>query len=193
MRIFASNIINIMARKRKELPVLENIEITDVAAEGKSLARIDNMVLFVPYAVPGDVVDVRVTRKKHHFMEGTVLRFHKMSEHRQKPVCPHYGVCGGCKWQCLTYEQQIYWKQRQVMDNLTRIGKIELPECSPILGSAQTEEYRNKVGVYEGAGYLSKGMYRPMQNCLMNSFRGVESFCPVCQKNIEHYVNWLCE
>ena len=134
-----------MARKRKELPILEQIEITDVAAEGKSLARIDNMVLFVPYAVPGDVVDVRVTRKKHHFMEGTVLRFHKMSEHRQEPVCPHYGVCGGCKWQCLGYGQQIYWKQRQVMDNLTRIGKIELPECSPILGSAQTEEYRNKV------------------------------------------------
>ena len=82
-----------MTRKRKELPILEQIEITDVAAEGKSLARIDNMVLFVPYAVPGDVVDVRVTRKKHHFMEGTVLRIHKMSEHRHKPVCPHYGVC----------------------------------------------------------------------------------------------------
>ena len=134
-----------MARKRKELPILENIKITDVVTEGKSLARIDNMVLFVPYAVPGDVVDVRVTRKKHHFMEGTVIRFHKMSEYRQQPVCPHYGVCGGCKWQCLTYEQQIYWKQRQVMDNLTRIGKVKLPECSPILGSAQTEEYRNKV------------------------------------------------
>ena len=134
-----------MSRKRKELPILEAIEITDVAAEGKSLARIDNMVLFVPYAVPGDVVDVRVTRKKHHFMEGTVLRFHKMSELRQQPVCPHYGVCGGCKWQCLPYSEQIRWKQRQVMDNLTRIGKIELPECSPILGSEQTEEYRNKL------------------------------------------------
>ena len=134
-----------MSRKRKELPVLESIEITDVAAEGKSLARIDNMVVFVPYAVPGDVVDIRVTKKKHHFMEGTVLRFHKMSPLRQQPVCPHFGVCGGCKWQCLPYEEQILWKQRQVMDNLTRIGKIELPECTPILGSAQTEEYRNKV------------------------------------------------
>lgn len=134
-----------MSRKRKELPILEAIEITDVAAEGKALARIDNVVLFVPYAVPGDVVDVRVIRKKHHFMEGTVLRFHKMSELRQQPVCPHYGVCGGCKWQCLPYEEQIRWKQRHVMDNLMRIGKIELPECSPILGSAHTEEYRNKV------------------------------------------------
>lgn len=134
-----------MSRKRKELPVLESIEITDVAAEGKSLARIDNMVVFVSYAVPGDVVDIRVTKKKHHFMEGTVLRFHKKSPLRQQPVCPHFGVCGGCKWQCLPYEEQISWKQRQVMDNLIRIGKIELPECSPILGSVQTEEYRNKV------------------------------------------------
>ncbi len=90
-----------MSRKRKELPILEGIEITGVAAEGKALARIDNVVLFVPYAVPGDVVDVRVTRKKHHFMEGTVLRFHKQSTLRCHPVCQHYGVCGGCKWQCL--------------------------------------------------------------------------------------------
>lgn len=134
-----------MSRKRKEFPVLESVEITDVAAEGKALARIGNMVLFIPYAVPGDVVDVKVTRKKHSFMEGTVLRFHRKSELRQQPVCPHYGVCGGCKWQCLPYEEQIHWKQRQVMDNLTRIGKVELPECSPILGSARTEEYRNKL------------------------------------------------
>ncbi len=134
-----------MGRKKKELPILEGIEITGIAAEGKALARIDNVVLFVPYAVPGDVVDVRVTRKKHHFMEGTVLRFHKQSPLRATPVCPNYGVCGGCKWQCLPYEEQIKWKQRQVMDNLTRIGKLVLPECSPILGSEQTEEYRNKV------------------------------------------------
>ncbi len=124
---------------------MESIEITGVAAEGKALARIDNVVLFVPYAVPGDVVDVRVTRKKHHFMEGTVLRFHKQSPLRCKPVCMHYGVCGGCKWQCLPYEEQIKWKQRQVMDNLVRIGKLELPECNDILGSAETEAYRNKV------------------------------------------------
>lgn len=134
-----------MSRNRKELPVLEHVEITDIAAEGKALARLDNMVVFVPYAVPGDIVDIRVTRRKHHFMEGTVLRFHQMSPIRQSPVCPHYGVCGGCKWQCLPYEEQIRWKQRQVMDHLTRIGKIELPECSPILGSEQTEEYRNKL------------------------------------------------
>lgn len=134
-----------MSRKRKELPVLEYVEITGVAAEGKALAKVDNVVLFVPYAVPGDIVDVRVTRKKHRFMEGTVVRFHQQSPLRTKPVCPHYGVCGGCKWQCLPYEEQIRWKQRQVMDNLEHIGKIELPECSPILGSEQTEAYRNKL------------------------------------------------
>lgn len=124
---------------------MEHVEITGVAAEGKALARIDNVVLFVPYAVPGDVVDVRVTRKKHRFMEGTVVRFHQQSPLRAQPVCPHYGVCGGCKWQCLPYEEQIKWKQRQVMDNLEHIGKLELPECSPILGSGQTEAYRNKL------------------------------------------------
>lgn len=134
-----------MSRGKKELPVLEGIEITGIAAEGKAVARVENVVLFVPYAVPGDIVDVRVTRKKHHFMEGTVLRFHKQSPLRSQPMCPHYGVCGGCKWQCLPYEEQIKWKQRQVMDNLERIGKLELPECSPILGSEQTEAYRNKL------------------------------------------------
>lgn len=134
-----------MSRRKKELPVLEGIEITGIAAEGKAVARVENVVLFVPYAVPGDVVDVRVTRKKHHFMEGTVLRFHKQSPLRTQPVCPHYGVCGGCKWQCLSYEEQIKWKQRQVMDNLERIGKLELPECTPIIGSEQTEAYRNKL------------------------------------------------
>ena len=134
-----------MSRKRIELPILERVEITGVAAEGKALAKVDNVVLFVPYAVPGDIVDVRVTRKKHRFMEGSVVRFHQQSSLRAIPVCPHYGVCGGCKWQCLPYEEQIKWKQRQVMDNLQHIGKLELPECSPILGSEQTEAYRNKL------------------------------------------------
>lgn len=134
-----------MSRKRKELPVLEHVEITGVAAEGKALAKVDSVVLFVPYAVPGDIVDVRITRKKHRFMEGTVVRFYQQSPLRVRPVCPHYGVCGGCKWQCLPYEEQIKWKQRQVMDNLQHIGKLELPECSPILGSEQTEAYRNKL------------------------------------------------
>lgn len=134
-----------MSRRKKELPFLEGIEITDVAAEGKALARVENMVLFVPYAVPGDVADIRVIRKKRHYMEGTIVRFSKLSPLRKNPVCPHFGVCGGCKWQNLPYGEQLRWKQRQVMDHLTRIGKLELPDCSPILGSEQTEEYRNKL------------------------------------------------
>jgi len=134
-----------MSRKRKELPILEQIEITDVAAEGKALARVDDLVVFVPYVVPGDIADLKLTKKKHHYAEAEAIHFHKKSELRAEPFCPHFGVCGGCKWQCLPYSEQIRWKQRQVMDNLTRIGKIELPECSPILGSEKTKEYRNKL------------------------------------------------
>lgn len=134
-----------MGRKKKQLPLLENIEITDVAAEGKALVRVDDLVVFVPYCVPGDVVDLQLTKKKHHYAEAKVARLVKASEKRAQPFCPHFGVCGGCKWQCLPYEEQLYWKQRQVMDNLQRIGKIELPECQPIMGSAKTQEYRNKL------------------------------------------------
>lgn len=132
-------------RKKKELPILEQIEITDVAAEGKALARVDDLVVFAPYVVPGDVVDLKLTKKKHHYAEAEAVRFHKYSEKRAKPFCPHYGICGGCKWQCLPYDEQIRWKQKQVMDSLERIGKVELPECTPILGSQQTQEYRNKL------------------------------------------------
>ncbi len=134
-----------MSRKRKELPLIEAVEITDVAAEGKALARIDDMVVFVPYVVPGDVVDLQLTRKKHHYAEAVAVRFHHRSELRAQPFCPHFGVCGGCKWQCLPYTEQLRWKQRQVEDNLQRIGKVELPECRPILGSQKTREYRNKL------------------------------------------------
>lgn len=134
-----------MSRKKKELPLLEGVEITDVAAEGKALVRVDDLVVFVPYVVPGDVVDLQLTRKKHHYAEAKMVRMVKPSEKRAVPVCPHFGTCGGCKWQCLPYEEQLLWKQRQVMDNLQRIGKIELPECTPILGSVKTLEYRNKL------------------------------------------------
>ncbi len=134
-----------MARKKKALPLLENIEITDVAAEGKALVRIDDLVVFVPFVVPGDVVDLQLTRKKHSYAEAVAVRFHKYSERRQPAFCKHFGVCGGCKWQILPYEDQIMYKQHQVMDQLTRIGKVELPECRTILGSAKTECYRNKV------------------------------------------------
>lgn len=134
-----------MTRKKKPLPVLENITITDIAAEGKSLARINDMVVFVPFAVPGDVVDLQVRRKKHHYCEAEVIRFIKYSELRTEPMCRHFGVCGGCKWQMLPYEEQLKAKQKQVYDQLTRIGKVELPEFRPIMGSVKTSEYRNKL------------------------------------------------
>ncbi|RGN48585.1 MULTISPECIES: 23S rRNA (uracil(1939)-C(5))-methyltransferase RlmD [unclassified Bacteroides] len=134
-----------MARKRKELPVLEEITITDVAAEGKALAKVNDLVIFVPYVVPGDVVDLKLTRKKNHYAEAVAVKFHEYSPVRAVPFCQHYGVCGGCKWQCLPYEEQIRYKQKQVVDNLTRIGKIEMPDVSPILGSKKTQFYRNKL------------------------------------------------
>ena len=134
-----------MARKKKELPLLEKITITDVAAEGKALAKVNDLVVFVPYVVPGDVVDLQVKRKKNHYAEAVAVKFHEYSPVRAVPFCQHYGICGGCKWQCLPYTEQIKYKQKQVTDNLPRIGKIELPEISPIIGSEKTEFYRNKL------------------------------------------------
>ena len=124
---------------------MEKITITDVAAEGKALAKVNDLVVFVPYVVPGDVVDLQVKRKKNKYAEAVAVKFHEYSPKRAVPFCQHYGVCGGCKWQCLSYEDQIKYKQKQVTDNLTRIGKVELPETSPILGSEKTEFYRNKL------------------------------------------------
>ena len=134
-----------MARKKKDLPLLERIEITGVAAEGKALARVNELVVFVPFVVPGDVVDLKVRRKKHSYAEAEAVKFHEYSQERAVPFCKHYGVCGGCKWQCLAYEHQLKYKQQQVVDALTRIGKVELPPVMPILGSEETREYRNKL------------------------------------------------
>ena len=134
-----------MARKRKPLPLLENITIEAVAAEGKCITRVDDQVIFVPFCVPGDVVDLQVVKKKHKYCEAKVVRFIKKSDVRQEPMCEHFGICGGCKWQNLPYEEQIKAKQKQVEDQLTRIGKIELPEFRPIMGSVKTQEYRNKL------------------------------------------------
>ena len=134
-----------MARKKKELPLLEKVTILDVAAEGKAVAKVNDLVVFVPYVVPGDVVDLQVKRKKNHYAEAVAVKFYEKSPMRVEPFCQHYGVCGGCKWQCLAYEEQIRYKQKQVFDNLTRIGKIELPEISPIIGSEKTMYYRNKL------------------------------------------------
>ena len=131
--------------KKKNLPVFENIEITGVAAEGKALVRINDIVCFVPNCVPGDIVDLQITKKKHSFMEARVLRIVEPSKVRCEARCKHFGVCGGCKWQILPYAEQLKYKQQQIVDNLTRIGKIELPEISPILGSKHVYEYRNKL------------------------------------------------
>ena len=134
-----------MARKKKPLPLLEGVTIEAVAAEGKCLFHWEDLVVFVPFCVPGDVCDVQIRRKKHSFAEGEVVRFIQYSNVRATPFCQHFGVCGGCKWQNLPYSEQLKFKQQQVFDQLTRIGKIELPEFRPILGSVKTLEYRNKL------------------------------------------------
>ena len=135
----------IMGRKKKELPIIENITITDVAAEGKALAKVDDMVVFVPFVVPGDVVDLQIKKKKHHYCEAVAVNIRQYSPDRCEPFCPHFGVCGGCKWQILPYSEQLKYKQKQVLDNLARIGKVELDNVMPILGSHKTTEYRNKL------------------------------------------------
>lgn len=132
-------------RSRNKRPIYEQVLILDIAAEGKAIAKVDDVVLFVPQAIPGDVVDVQVTKKRKKFQEGRVLRYHSYSDLRIAPLCEHFGVCGGCKWQSLPYEKQLFYKQKQVNDQLSRIGKVELPEILPILGSQKTEFYRNKL------------------------------------------------
>ena len=134
-----------MGRNKKPLPLLEGVTIEAVAAEGKCLFHWQELVVFVPFCVPGDVCDVQIRRKKHSFAEGEVVRFIQYSKVRAIPICQHFGVCGGCKWQNLPYEEQLKFKQQQVKDQLTRIGKIELPEFNPILGSVKTQAYRNKL------------------------------------------------
>ena len=134
-----------MARKKKQLPLLEGVTIEAVAAEGRCLFHWGELVVFVPWCVPGDVCDVQLRRKKHSFAEGEVVRFVKKSEVRATPFCQHFGVCGGCKWQNLPYEEQLRFKQQQVYDQLHRIGKVELPPLRPIMGSVKTQAYRNKL------------------------------------------------
>lgn len=134
-----------MGRKRKELPVVENVEITGVAAEGKSIARVDDMVVFIPYGAPGDVVNIKLDKKKRSYAEAHIVDMLKPSPDRVAPVCEHFGVCGGCKWQHIPYESQLRHKRDQVVDALTRIAKVEIPEVNPTLGSKETFCYRNKL------------------------------------------------
>lgn len=134
-----------MGRKRKKLPLFENVTISDVAAEGKAIAKIDDIIIFVQQAMPDDVVDLQVTKKRKKYMEAMVVKVHKYADNRVEPFCSHFGVCGGCKWQQLPYTEQLRYKQKQVEDTLTRIGDLQLPEITPIAGSEKTEFYRNKI------------------------------------------------
>ena len=135
-----------MPRHSKLDVILENLTIESVAAEGKAVAHTpEGQVVFVGFAVPGDVVDVRLVRKKKAWLEGVIIRIVKPSDRRLEPFCAHFGVCGGCRWQPLPYEIQLAAKQRQVYDQLTRIGHLSVPEFSPIIGSAKTRYYRNKL------------------------------------------------
>ena len=124
---------------------MESVRIEAIAAEGKALAHIDNAVIFVPYAVPGDIVDIFVTKKRKNYMEGLIERIVQPSEQRLMPFCEHFGLCGGCKWQILPYEMQLAAKQQQVEDQLVRIGHLDIPGISPILASDNTTYYRNKL------------------------------------------------
>lgn len=133
-----------MARKKQDL-ILQNVLIEAVAAEGKALAKVDGTVLFVPFAVPGDVVDVKVTKKKKNYMEGVIMKIVTPSSHRLQPFCSHFGICGGCKWQPLPYPMQLQAKQQQVYDQLVRIGHLDVPEIQPIVPSEKTVYYRNKL------------------------------------------------
>jgi 23S rRNA (uracil1939-C5)-methyltransferase len=169
-----------LARKNKTLPVVEGVEIIDIAAEGKAIAKINDMVVFVPWVAPGDVIDVQLFRKRKNFAEGRVVKFHTYSPDRVEPFCEHFTVCGGCKWQHIPYEMQLKFKQKQVADNLQRIGKVEVEQFFPVLGSEQTTCYRNKLEytfsnrrwlsheeidrkaddiVMEGAGFHIQGMF----------------------------------
>lgn len=134
-----------LMKKKKQLPILEKVTITDIGAEGKAIAKVNNCVVFVPYVVPGDVVDLQVTHKKKNYMEARAVKFHQYSNKRCQPVCQHFGICGGCKWQMLLYSEQLFYKQKQVEDHLLHIGKIQFPPLLPILPSDKTEFYRNKL------------------------------------------------
>ena len=134
-----------MTRKKKPHPILESLTVTDIAAEGKAIVKYNDKVIFVPFVVPGDVVDLQITKKKSRYMEARAIKFHSYAELREDPICEHFGICGGCKWQHLPYAEQIRYKQQQVLDNFERIAKISLPAISPILGASKTAFYRNKL------------------------------------------------
>ncbi|MCW3086619.1 MAG: methyltransferase, TrmA family [Sediminibacterium sp.] len=136
----------------------------DYAAEGRSLARVEGKVIFIEGAVPGDVVDVQLSKNKADWAEGHTIKTHTWSPDRVQPFCQHFGVCGGCQWQMLPYEKQLFYKQKQVTDNLTRIGKVALPEIAPIIGADVTRQYRNKIEYTFATGkYIPAEEFRRMK------------------------------
>lgn len=134
-----------MARKRKEQPVLTDVEIIDVAAEGNALAKVNDLVVFIPFGAPGDIADIKIEKKKKNYANGRILSIKKNSPIRVTPPCEHFTVCGGCRWQHLPYDYQLKYKRQQVVDALTRIAKVELPEIPACLGSKEIWAYRNKL------------------------------------------------
>ena len=151
-------------RKQKKIVVLEKVLVLDYAAEGKSLARVDGKVIFIEGAVPGDLVDLQLTKNKTDWAEGFTIKTHSFSPDRVVPFCSHFGVCGGCQWQMLPYEKQLFYKQKQVTDNLERIAKVKLPPISPIIGAEQTRQYRNKIEYTFATGkYIPTEEFRRMK------------------------------
>ncbi len=134
-----------MGRRRKPYPIFEKVEIIDAGSEGKAVAKVDDLVIFVPYVVPGDVIDIKIVKRKRSYLEGKAVKIHKESPLRIIPRCEHFGICGGCKWQNLSYDDQLKYKQKQVIDNFERIGKLEIPEILPIIRSKKQYFYRNKL------------------------------------------------
>lgn len=132
-------------RKKRPLPLLRDIAISGVAAEGKAIARHDDLVVFIPFAAPGDIADIQITKRRRRYLEGRITELKEKSDLREVPFCKHFGICGGCKWQHLSYEYQLQFKQQQVLDHFTRIGKLDLPDPEPILPSPKTQYYRNKL------------------------------------------------
>jgi 23S rRNA (uracil1939-C5)-methyltransferase len=143
--VFLHQFFNNLVGRKKSLPLIREVEILDIGAEGKAIAKVEGMVIFVPYVVPGDIVDVQVVKKRSSYMEALPVLFHKYSNIRRQPVCEHFSICGGCKWQNLPYEQQLYYKQKQVTDSFIRLGKLEIPKVSPIIYSGNEFYYRNKL------------------------------------------------
>lgn len=134
-----------MSRNNSALPVYEKVEIIDIGSDGKAVARAGELVIFIPYAIPGDIVDIQVVKRKRSYREGKVIRYHSFSPRRCEPFCTHFGICGGCRWQNLIYEEQLYFKQKQVTESLKRIGKFRDAVVLPILASPFQQEYRNKL------------------------------------------------